>query len=303
MFLAALIILGFLLWENLPGEPIGMGLISGPENEALNVVDYGTTPVFRENLRFSSSEVSYYIERSCPLARQKRMNEAIGIFEREMRLITLHEKSFSEAQILIGCSNDYIEVGERLFAAGEGGPSQIINTSNFKIIVNGKISLYKESDCEYPVVEIHELAHVFGFDHSENPKSIMYNISRCDQRITPDMSRIMIDLYSIVPLPDLEIEELTAVKRGKYIDYKITVANNGLLNAYDVSLSLSDGEEIFNTVQLEDIGVGYGRILKVENMKLPSRNTDEILFIVDSLDRIQEINEDNNQKTLTASTQ
>ena len=46
---------------------------------------------------------------------------------------------------------------------------------DFKTIEKGKIALFKESKCEYPVVELHEISHVFGFDHIDNKKSSSIN--------------------------------------------------------------------------------------------------------------------------------
>jgi hypothetical protein len=230
--------------------------------------------------------------------------EAFKIFHNETKIITFHEISNDSADILVGCSKDFVEVQERHFAAGEGGPSIIINTSGFKTIEQGKISLYKDQRCESPVVEIHELGHVFGFDHSENPKSIMYNISNCGQKITPDMIEIVNKLYSIEPLPDARISELVAYKKGRYLDFNITILNDGLLPIENISLSIFSGEDEdeIEKIDLGRIGIGFGRTLRATNIKLSSRNDKEIKFVVDHENKVKEFRENNNEARMIIQT-
>ena len=212
--------------------------------ESIVMVEYGAVPVFAENLRFNHNDISYFIENDCNGVRSAAMREAFNIFEQRMKIVSFYEVS-GGADIDVGCSDDYIEVGERLFAAGEGGPSRIINTSVFKTIEKGKIILYDEPRCVTPNVEIHELGHVFGFDHSPNPGNIMYNVSRCDQHISEDMVDLISELYSIEPLADASISDVEAVTRGRYLDFNITVLNEGLLDIDAMNLTIFvDGEEL-----------------------------------------------------------
>lgn len=211
-----------------------------------------------------------------------------------MEVISFYKVSSKEADILVGCSENFIELGEDIFVAGEGGPVEIINTTTFKIIQKGKILLYENHHCERPVVEIHELSHVFGFDHILNPQNIMYNTSNCDQKITQDMIDIIKKLYSIKPLPDARISELSAVKKGRYIDFNITVSNDGLTEIDKISLTLvADGKEI-DTISLDYIGIGYIKTLSATNVRLPSMNIETIDFVIDYESKVEELNEENN---------
>jgi hypothetical protein len=300
LFLVCLVILaicGYYIYENVPGKPISLTALDEEKTE--EIVDYGNTPMFMEKLRFGKNVISYYIEDTCSKTRKERMVEAFDIFSNEMRIISFYEENYQNADILVGCSNDYIQIDENLFAAGEGGPSQIINTTNYKVIKNGKISLYKKSECKLPVVELHELSHVFGFDHSLDKKSIMYNISNCDQRITPDMVRALNYLYSIPSKPELEITELSATRKGRYLNFNITVTNTGLADTNQSSLTLfADGKE-FQTIDLKEIGIGFGRILSAENIKMPSRDPERVKFYVDFNKVVDELDETNNFLILT----
>ena len=294
-----ILLFSYILYQNMPGEPNFLKRDISDEDRQASYVNYGDTPVFRPNLRFASTDIPYYIEQSCTQNRRNTMIAAFNIFEQKMEVLNLYESNYQDAQIYVGCSNDYIELGERLFAAGEGGPSKILNTSGFKVVQEGKISLYRSSNCEYPVVEIHELSHVFGFDHSNNPLSIMYNTSDCDQRITPDMIRIIKELYAYESLADLSIESLTAIKRGRYFDFNITVVNIGLAAARNVKLSLTVEGKVVEEFDMENVGIGYGKTLQVTNTALPSRDVTKIDVWIDIDNHIKELNELNNHEVLT----
>lgn len=288
------LIISFQIYENFPREPIDLAK-DVYINESPILLNYGNTPVFSKNLRFNHNEISYFIETSCQEEKVKRMIRAFDIFEETFEIISFFpsQKEFSDIKVI--CSEELIDIGGNLFEVGEGGPSIIINTSQFKIIEEGKISLYKEtSKCNYPVVELHELIHVFGFDHTLNPKSIMYNVSGCDQRITPDMVKIIKDLYSIPPLPDLKIKKLSAMKKGRYLDFNITILNEGLTNSPEVRLSLINKGKEIERFDFEEIQVGHGRTIRATNIRLPSLRVETINFVIDNNNLIEEFNENNN---------
>ena len=268
----------------------------------MQVIDYGATPVFSERLRFNHDNISFNIEESCSDIRVASMREAFQIFHEKMGIISFYEVGVNGADISVGCSDKFIALGDNLFAAGEGGPVNITNTSNFKTIQKGRIFLYEDPQCERPVVEIHELLHVFGFDHVDNPKSLMYNLSRCDQKITQDMIDLINELYSIKPLADARISELSAIKRGKYLDFNITVLNEGLLEIKDISLTLLSDDKVIDTIPLEGIGIGYGRTLRATNLKMYSSGIDTIDFVVDYEGIVEELDENNNLVQMTVGT-
>lgn len=290
----------FSFYQNIPRNSIILNEDKAVPDEVARI-EYGPTPVFSKNMRFNHNNISYKIDSSCSKGRAKSMREAFGVFEEQMQVVSFYETS-GEADIGVGCSNDYISVGEHLFAAGEGGPSKIINTSEFNVIQKGKIVLYDDERCIYPVVEIHELGHVFGFAHTKNPYGVMYNTSRCNQRITNDMIQLIHDLYSIKPLPDVLIKKITAVKRGRYLDFNITILNGGLMNAKDIDLTIIANNKTIQVVNTNALGIGYGRTLEAKNIKLPSYNTNEVVFYLDYKNKIEELNKANNIKIMRVGT-
>jgi len=287
--------LGF-FYQSFPKEPVELRA-TGIVPETIELIEYGAVPVFAEKLRFNHNRISYFIEDDCLGARKDAMVEAFALFAKEMKIVSFYEVA-ADADIDVGCSDDYIPLGEHLFAAGEGGPSRIINTSGFKTIEKGKISLYTEPRCDYPVVEIHELCHVFGFDHSLDPNNIMYNISNCEQKISDDMVTLINDLYSIEALADAVLSDVRAVKRGKYLDFNVTVLNEGLIGIDETDLAIVVGDRVVQVMEMGEIGIGYGRTLKATNIKLPSSGIDSIDFVVDRDDDVRELNEGNNAVTM-----
>lgn len=297
ILIASLSFYAFTIYENIPKSPIYLDEDEIMPDE-IAMINYGLTPVFANNLRFNHNNISYSIHPDCNQKRKNAMLNAFDIFEKEMKLISFYEDSLN-ADINIGCSDVQINMGDNLFAAGEGGPSKIINTSVFKTIEQGRISLYDDPRCDYPIVELHELLHVFGFDHTANKASIMYNISKCNQRITSDMVTIINDLYSIEPLADASISELIAVKKGKYLDFNITVLNEGLMPIEDINLTILADNKIVQTIGMKKIEIGYGRTLEAKNVILPSLNTKTITFEVDYEDSVRELNKANNIREMS----
>jgi len=285
----------YYLYDNIPLNPTKLsveGVIDDPED----FINYGETPMFAENIRFSKNEVSYYIDDSCPISRTLKMGEAFNIIEGSVNGLSFSEViDRNSAEVYVGCSDEEIEVDTNLFAVGEGGPTKVIKVGKFNLIEEGRIHLYKDSKCDYPVTEVHELLHVLGFDHSENPNSILYDTYSCDQRITPDIIKILNELYSIEPLPDLKIKNLEVVKKGRYLDFNVTIVNEGMSDVGVVELVLLSEEKEISNFLLNDIYKGYARTLTVQNLRMFSSNINVIDFYIDYSNKISEIDEGNNQ--------
>ena len=260
--------------------------------------NYPNGILFYENLRFSSNKISYSIDSMCNENRVSNSREAFDILDKNTILV-FNEKSI-DGDIKVICSQTYEEPDEDYFIAGEGGPNFIINATNYYVAINGTIFLYRDGNCDKPVVAIHEILHVLGFTHSTNKKSIMYEVSQCNQKITSEIIDTINTLYSVPSFPDLIISKASADKTGRLLNFEIEILNLGLDFSDSTSVSIfADGKDVA-TYDIDGLGIGTGRILRVSNLRVP-RTIDELSFYVDFESRIFEINEDNNEIVLILS--
>lgn len=294
-FLATGILLVFafvVIYENLPGEAFQLNT-NIEKTPSLNIS--AKTPMFLENMRFDHDNISYSIEGSCSEARADYMKESFGILSSQVKEISFYKTS-NNADIEISCSERYPRVNNNFFIAGEGGPVEIQKNGRFNIIKNGVIYLYREETCKNPSVEIHELLHVFGFAHSNDNANVMYNVTSCHQEISSDMIKTLINLYSIPPLPDLRIENLSVIKKGNFLDFNVTIINDGLKDSGNTSIVLLSNNKEIKTFNVGIIEMGYAKTLYDTNTKLPN-NVNIIDFYVDYENKVVELDENNNHAT------
>jgi len=228
------------------------------------------------------------------------MIEAIKELENKVEKISFYP-TISDPDIEITCSEENKPgINEKHFVAGEGGAKEIIQTNRFNIITEGVILLYENNDlrtidCDYPNVELHELLHVFGFDHVNNKKSIMFPfIESCDQILDSLLIEKLDQLYSLENLPDLYFQNISAIKKGRYIDFNITIKNSGSVNSENVTLTILDEDKIVEERDLGKFKFGSGVSLQSTNLKLFRLNPEKITFVLDQENNIIEIDEENN---------
>jgi hypothetical protein len=156
--------------------------------------------------------------------------------------------------------------------------------------------LYNESSCDYPITELHELFHVFGFDHINDSRTIMYPYSGCEQRINPEMIEKIKEIYSIRPKAELYFENITASKKGIYLDFNVTVKNEGLIEAENIFLEIYSEEKKIDSFDLGGLKPGEGTSFNVKNLKLTSRNAKNVKMLV--VTKTEEYNTENNAAEL-----
>jgi len=185
-----------------------------------NLPSYKSEMQFYPNMRYKNSLISYQISNECGQRKTNQMKTAFQILE-EKTILKFRETS-ENSEIEIACSKKDISKGG-YFIAGEGGPNTIINSSLYSVILNGTVLLYRESSCKNPILQLHELLHALGFNHSENRNSVMYPIQDCNQQITQDIIDEINRLYSVESKADLIFKGVVASKKGRYIDFNISV--------------------------------------------------------------------------------
>jgi len=305
----------YFLYLNLPGEIKEFRPIDGIKDDVSSNVedvsdgDYTQSKQFYHDMRFPDRDITYFISGNCDGKKENEVLEAFSILESRTSLIFDSANTKASAEILIICSELAPEPEqEGHFIAGEGGPTEIINTSVYSVIFAGKMSLYRNDKCDTTHVALHELLHVLGFDHNDNPNSILYPTLDCDQVLDEYLIDEINRVYTDEGLPDLKIDDVEASKSGRYLDFEVRIVNQGLKDVSGSRLKVyGDGKLIqfkdengndVDWLDLNGVEVGTTKILTVTNAKLPSRSTDTISFVVDERDLIKELFEDNNRVEL-----
>jgi hypothetical protein len=283
------LVLGLSIYWFIPTNTTEFNLSSNSNsNFSLNAYDNNSLQ-FYPNMRFKDATISYRIE-GCPLQRKNDMQWAFQIMGEDTVLNFYPVQSNPE--ITVTCEEAEKTDGN-LFVAGEGGPTNITVAGEFSVIEKGKILLMKDSECERPNIALHELLHVLGFDHSSNPKNIMYEISKCDQVISRDITDFIDEIYSIPSEPDLLFENASVKMHGRYMDINFSIRNNGLKDSGESSVSvIADGKEVEN-IDIPSIQVGYGRRISVMNLLVNQIEVHDIYFIIEN--NFDELDKANNR--------
>jgi hypothetical protein len=291
---------GYRVYYNIPQSPQNLGVVI---NQDINQGNSSFLEVkqFNKNMKFNHNNISYQLF-ECDAGKKQRMLKSFEILSNEVPEIIFYE-TYENPDIEIVCSEKNLPADNKesdYFIAGEGGAKEIIKTEKYNIITNGSVLLYKPlrgiSKCETPEVELHELIHVFGFEHSSNENSLMYPyLTSCEQKLDTSIINELRRLYSEKNLPDLYFETFNfPVKKGRYLDLNFTIKNSGTIEAKNVSFSIiEDGIELENN-QLGDINPGAGVFMKIEYLKLNSMNPKEIQVVIDKNNKIQEFDKVNN---------
>ncbi len=294
LLFVVLVFLVYLLYLNLPGESVkGLVMIKGQDLTGKNY----SARQFYPNMKFNHNNISYSIDINCKESKKDNVFDAFHIVESRTPL-SFYEDSINP-DIEISCSEINLDIDESHFIAGEGGAKEIVQTGRYNIINEGIILLYNSDNskidkCDYPHVELHELMHVFGFNHTENKGSLMYPyLESCEQILDESIVGELNILYSQENLPDFYFKNLSAVREGRRLDFNLTIKNSGVV-ASSTTLSIFERDKLVKTIDLEEIGFGAGITLDIKNLNLLYRNSEEIKFVIDSDNKIKEINKKNN---------
>ena len=210
------------------------------------------------------------------------MIEAFQTLSKETEILSFIESN-TDADIQVSCSQVELQKGENLFIAGEGGPSKYINNTIYPVILKGRILLYEQSGCKSSIIEMHELLHVFGFDHSEDKTDILYPKTDCTQELKQAYIQMLKDLYKIDAKSELYFKEAENItKAGKYLDFDVMVINYGIIDAKEVNLTIYADNKKVESFDLGNLDLGEGKRFSVKNLKLPSLNIKEVELKIES---------------------
>jgi len=288
---------GYYIYQNYPREPIAFNNFNLEQNQPI-VENSLPSKQFYERMRYSDRIITYHISESCSEQKASSMKEAFDTLEARA-VISFQEASKSKAEIKVLCSDvsPQTEEEEGHFVAGEGGPSRVLNSTLYSVILEGKIALYREGQCNNPNVAIHELLHALGFDHNNNPDSILYPTLDCDQEIDSEIISSINAIYSKDSLPDLVFSKANATKSGRYLNFHIEVLNQGLQPSGTIEIGIYADDKFVETFEIGAISIGAKKILDVENLAIPSK-AKKIDFVADYENKINELYENNNKISL-----
>ena len=309
IFILFVVVLLVFYWF-IPFGTIEFNVASDNYNFSLNTSDMENMQ-FYKNMRYPDSKISYKIY-DCPLQKKNDMLEAFEIISNSTILNfypfdynaetkefsgeeNFSEQEISTEEISVTCDSK-VKIEEEMFIAGEGGPTEVIGGEIFNIILHGKILLIKESVCERPNVAIHELLHVLGFNHSDNPNNIMYPFSKCRQTIGEDIPKLINQLYSFPSYSDLAFENVSAVMHGRYLDANVTIRNDGLRDSEKTKLEIYANENFVKEIDLDIIKMGYKKMIKLSNVWIKKTNFQELKFFINS--SFNELEKKNNKIVL-----
>ncbi len=286
-----------------PREPVDLQIV--PDNTGQNNVAVENnlpSKQFYQNMRYQDRIITYSIASSCSSDRVSEMEEALVNLE-ALTVLEFEQSFTGDALIRVLCSDVAPEAGqENYFVAGEGGPSRVLNSTLYSVILEGKISLFREDRCDGAKVATHELLHALGFDHNNKPQSILYPTLNCDQEIDQEIIDSINIIYQYESLPDLVFYTATATKSGRYLNFDIEVLNQGLRESVPTKVSVYSDDELVDNFDIGAVSIGSRKILTVENLRLPS-DANKIVFVVDEENEADELFENNNQAVLRLITQ
>ena len=143
---------------------------------------------------------------------------------------------------------------------------------------------------------MHELLHALGFDHSQNPNNILYNISKCHQTIGDDVIETINKIYSVESKSDLSFENVSASMDGRYLNVNATIRNNGLKVSDKSKMKIYADNKFQKEVDVEPMQIGFGVTLTFKNIFVSDLSVNEVKILIDTSS--EELNKLNNEIVL-----
>ena len=291
-------------WQSVPETLIPTTQIHNSINSSFNSGNVNSntrSKQFYPNMRFPDKSITYKIEDVCSENKANEVQSSLHILE-DNTVLKFHQVQAGEdAELEVICSNNAPEpTSKDHYVAGEGGPTDVLNATLFSVIEKAQISLYRDERCDSPHISMHEILHALGFDHNNNPQSILYPTLDCSQEVDSYLYQDLNTLYSIPSQADLAISSVNATKTSRYLNFNIEVLNRGLADANSVTLTVYADNSLVKNFDLQTIEIGTRKLLTVENLHISS-GTEKIKFTLDKDSKIEELYEDNNNIELILS--
>lgn len=295
LFLLFLVLTLNIYWFASPSQiQFDQPFFNNSVNSEFSISNSSNPVLFYDNMRFPYRNISYSIDENCSIQKKSNMKEAFDIIQ---NITVLRFYPNKTGEILVSCQDKTV-VDNGMFIAGEGGPTKIIQSGKYNLILGGQILLIRDPSCSKPQVAVHELLHVLGFNHSENKRNIMYPYSKCTQTIGEEIPTTINELYSDPSLPDLAFENINATIKSGLLDFNLTVRNIGITDAGNSTLKVYINDKVIKEYALDSLQAGTGLKLTSTNIFAKRLNINKIAFEISN--NFQELDKGNNKKELIA---
>jgi hypothetical protein len=266
----------YFIYDNFPREPTAFESFKLNESYASGISLNATQ--FYPNMRFVDRTISFEIEPACDESKLKNIRGGLNVISEKTSLRFFESKN--NPQITYYCSEIAPDPSdESHFVAGEGGPTDIVNASRYSVILKAKVSLFRPERCDEPKISVHETLHALGFEHMSSKESVMYPLTDCSQKLDESIIEELNRLYKGDSLPDLGIEQVSAVKKGKYIDFMTVIMNKGLKDSAKSGLEVYGDGTLLDSFDIGELEVGSRKFLNISNM-LGERSINELKFVI-----------------------
>lgn len=295
------------------GEFVEEGQAETSENSVTFLLDGDdvTYPLLFKSPRWVEFPIKYYMDRSTGEGIFGFDDEDLGYVRRATAewtsktggMISFEEVQTEEEAALIFSwfpSLSEIEGGR---VVGEGGPTRAIDTgSGFTLIEAGEVFLIPtENECVGVNRPVHEIGHVLGLGHAPpGYKDIMFSKEiSCNQGITSVTTVALEKIYEKKALSDLTITQVTATKKGGFIDVSFVIKNRGLLESPKTTIGfVGDGKVIESLTpprfsSVPKILPGSGVTSRITNARIDSGLV-ELVIKIDPDSHVEEFDEGNN---------
>ena len=272
-----------------------------------NLIHYANTsyPLLFSNIRWNHMPLKVYIDLESAAGLIRFSQEDVNDFRTAMinwedetdGTISFIETGDEEnADITIEWARRLDDVGS-IKTVGEGGPV-VVNTGLFNLTVAGKITLVPgDASCKNVNIGMHELGHVLGLDHTDDPEDVMYPFESCSVKISAVAIQTIKELYEVQPNPDLLFVNATATRSGAIVNLETVIKNQGILNSTNTSILLKVDDTEIEGIPLRPIPPG-GSLIFRQAFRI-YKKFDIMTLAIDPDGLIEELDKSNNQITLS----
>ncbi len=253
-----------------------------------------SAPLLFQNIRFGRMPVKFYmnLDSASDISwfGEMNVNDILDAFAQWSvasggKVAFARTYSEGDAQIIVDWNKSIAPLnGSTNRAVGEGGPTLLVDTGLFNLTLKGEIHLLPAgTQCLDTERALHELGHVLGFDHTDDPYSVMYPYESCRGEITSSEAKTLGSIYSLPPKPQFYLSNISAVVRGGYVDLNFSIENVGVAYAPATQVVVYAGDRNAASSDLAGMDPGTGVSEYFRNVRTYSGTGVSIVIDPDSL--------------------